>query len=378
MKIFIFNNLNIFLASFITLILTITVIWFIIYLRSRRDRLVREVPVRIMLGSRKLSLRGKLAIIIPVITTIIITFFSSYLSINKYLPPFFQYQLEGVLEQNKFQYEVTNDLYTDADLGKIDFCVSAIYEGNNYGGPVIIQILPNNINNKEVREPIEVVRWNDFRNDCSKSLDFSLDLVNLFDYSGINRYSLATNPLDTQFKDISKGKFDIEIRNLNKVLDSVTVEVVNTPWFHWAQLSDCSINEGESVKIYVSVKNLGGPSEFSVECFLYEATEFDKESLTQWNKEGDKIEGWWPAKTWQKWIYFDYVKIDKLGRNEVYSLEFLIPSDKLEANNVYILATDAIKQLPYLEFPEGNWLNSEHHWRARDRVNLYTIAVIAK
>ena len=274
------------------------------------------------------------------------------------------------------------------NLEEFEIFITANYWGNKYGGPVDIVTEP------KIDLENETKGWDDFRNDFSESRSIKLKPYELYYLADIPSDIPSLNlDVDSPHDEIkTEGEFDIIIEAPGYgELERITIKVINTTWFHSTQLSDSAILEGEKVIVYVTVKNLGAPSEFKVNYVLYKATEVDADSLTM-NPYKEYKKYWWPLKTWknagespegESVEVSDYVITEIIDRNNEYTVKFEIPGEnttnfKFESKNIYILETDARKNLPYVKFPNGeSWtVGSKENWRLRDQAQFSTIVVI--
>lgn len=323
------------------------------------------------------------AVILTAIVTVLIFIFGDNIRqkiINQQeekLTPQFELQYEGVLEIEEPVYEITQWFNNKDGFEAFEIVITSNYSGDKYGGRVNI-----------ITEPIiklenELPYWEDFRNDYKASKSLIIKPYELYELSGITHDILAPNPNIEFPAEDTIGQFFIKIETITgNELESIPIKVLNTPWFHLTKISDCVINEGDSIKVYTKVKNLGAPSKFNVVVILYKITSIDKSTLSM-----NGYEGWWPQKTWKKedeFVFRDNRLIDRnVDRNEEFVVEFEIPAEKFKAENVYMLETDVRKYLPYLKFPKENgekkdWLTSLEGWRCRDSSSYSTIVVLSQ
>jgi hypothetical protein len=254
-------------------------------------------------------------------------------------------------------YEVTEGL---ADPGSAidlsDICVIATYSGEEYSGPVNIQIKTASGETKTI------ANWSNFQ---KSHLDIPLDLApsDLFEYSGLN------------FEDLEgkRGEFEIEVAYYDKKWSSEKITVVYTPWLHTTRLSNVAIPANESITACVKVKNFGTPSKFKVVGCLYDATSINTSTLESCSKEW-----WWPGKTWNSTRYYEVETNAKIDTNGESTVVLNINGSFFEERHIYILETYAEKNLPYLNFPiENGRVNLSERWRVRDQPHYSAIVVLA-
>lgn len=271
-------------------------------------------------------------------------------------PPKFDFQFEGVLDNDNPIYEVTEELaYMGSELGTIEISVSADYSGNEISGPVRIRIQSD-----------VVAQWKQFQHPNRDSKSFYLTPSDLFNYSGVPVRVAALNLTRSNSPAATSGQFKIEVVRNEVELANKTITVVHTPWVHSPQLSDSTILAGENITAYVTVKNLGDPSNFNVLGLLYETTSTNLSTL-------EIGEGWWPKMTWGNTKHRTHQRTDKIDTNKECIVPLPIPGDKFEAQHTYLLETYAGKELPYLH-PNGDW---QECWAVRDTPHYSTIVVLA-
>jgi len=279
--------------------------------------------------------------------------------------PEFEFRYEGVLEPGVPAYEVTDELRWMDDphlLGDFEIVVSADYRGHELREPVFVRILP------ESGDPVTVAEWANFQSHHNDPRRFRLNPGQLFEYSGVGARPGAFHPASGMPAD-AEGEFVIQVGTYSQELFTETVTVVNTPWVHFTQLSNSVISAGDPVTAHVMVSNLGGPSEFNVIGVLYEATSYEVSTLEK---------NWWPAKTWRLTGCTVWQESPgKVATDEQFSVELVIPGDQFEAGRLYILETYAVKRLPYLTFPVGDWRSSDESWRLRSEHHLSMIVTVA-
>lgn len=284
--------------------------------------------------SKQISLGAILILVITILTLMfgpnILGQIHSYLEAKQ--PPTFEFQCEDVLA-NVPVYEVTEHL---ADIGSpldpFQITVTSDYCGNNVRGPVRIRIRTAN------EEPVRLnLSWENFQISHSESRSLFLTPSDLFNYSRLSHKSSALNLTQGDPTADRRGQFDIEIVHNNKILANKTITVVNTPWFHSTQLSDSVIQVGEPITTYVTVRNLGIPSEFIVFGDLYDSTSADTATI-----EGTD---WGPNKSWKLLDYYGNIETDVIDTNGELTVPFVIPGSFFEERHTYILETCAVKNL---------------------------------
>lgn len=280
--------------------------------------------------------------------------------------PQFTFTFSGVPDETHPVYEVTFDMfYTSKPLGSFDISVNADYRGQGYNYPVDVIIRPAEGN------PKPVGRWKNFRDDHTKPQSLTLTDKSLFEYSNVPYLPSVVGLADGVTDTLSKGKFDIEVIAQDGTrLASKTVEVVNTPWSHAAQLSDSLIGATQAITAYVTVRNIGMPAEFYVVGNLYDATSVPTDTLEQGQ------DGWSPAKSWgQPQMTFSAPSPSAVENGAEFTIEFPIAGGQLQNRHTYVLETFAIKRLPGLEFSPGDWRTSPESWRIRDNPTYMLIVV---
>jgi hypothetical protein len=304
-----------------------------------------------------IKLGGVLVTVIVLIPAVIaiLSFFSIH-ELNDLLPPKppkFDFQYEGLLEPNAPIYEVTEQLaWTNKSLlGEFQINVITADPGRKFSDSMYIEVWTSK-ENLVVRN-----EWKDWQKE--KAYSINLTPSKLFEYSKVPKRVLAPN--------YNTGKFDIKVVDgSGNICGKTTITVKNTPWFHLTQLSDSDIAPGESITAHVRVKNLGGPSKFKVYGNLYESSYTNLFAL--------KNVSWAPGDIWRKINWSSY-ETPIINKNEEFADKLHIPKDDFEAGHVYLLETFAVKHLPYLKFPDGDWLNSTENWRPRDPPHYSTIVV---
>jgi hypothetical protein len=259
-------------------------------------------------------------------------------------------------------YELSEELTWDSATSKFEtmITVNAIKSGDNRGD-VIVQITRAN------GETVEVARWKEFQNSWSSSQSFSLTPSKIFEYAGVRTTASAIDPTASNPIEKKTGQFKLEIIHNNAPLYSQPIQVVNAPWIHSTQLSDSELVGKEAVTAYITVKNFGFPAEFNIVANLYDATEGQPSTLER---------SWWAGKTWKGILYKATQRTAVLDTGKESTVALVIPAEHFTTRHAYILETFAVKRLPFLKFPGGDWLKSEEGWRARDQVHYSTIVVL--
>ena len=297
------------------------------------------------------------AALVAIITApiIILPFFGIH-ELNDLQPqklPKFDFQYEGLLEPNAPIYEVTEQLaWTNKSLlGEFQINVITADPGNKFHDSMSIEVRTSK------GKSLELSQWKDWQKEKSYSINLTPSM--LFDYSEVPERVLTPN--------YTTGKFDIKVVDgSGNICGKTTITVKNTPWFHLTQLSDSDIGPGESITAHVRVKNLGGPSKFKVYGNLYESSYTNLSAL----KNAD----WAPGDIWRR-INSSSYETSIINKNEEFAVKLHLPEDDFEAGHVYLLETYAVKHLPYLKFPDGDWLTSNESWRPRDPPHYSTIVV---
>ena len=268
-------------------------------------------------------------------------------------PPKFDFQYESLLEPNAPIYEVTEQLaWTNKSLlGEFQINVITADPGNKFHDSMSIEVRTSK------GKSLELSQWKDWQKEKSYSINLTPSM--LFDYSEVPERVLTPN--------YTTGKFDIKVVDgSGNICGKTTITVKNTPWFHLTQLSDSDIVPGESITAHVRVKNLGGPSKFKVYGNLYESSYTNLSAL----KNAD----WAPGDIWRR-INSSSYETSIINKNEEFAVKLHLPEDDFEAGHVYLLETYAVKHLPYLKFPDGDWITSNESWRPRDPPHYSTIVV---
>ncbi len=287
-------------------------------------------------------------------------------------PPSFTFLCEGGAEPGSCVYEVTSPLRWGGDQqSRAQIIVSADYCSGHVAGPVHIEIQPAE------GESTEVEGWEQFQASHGESRTVSLALEDLFAYSGVPHPDGVPGITASGAPKQARGQFDIRIMYADKVMASTTITVVNTPWLHCTYLADSVIRAGEPLTAYVTVMNFGGRSSFSVEGGLHEVFPADSDTVSS-TLEVDS-DGWHLGKTWPLLYYTpsDMTNlVDTIQTGQDSTVRLVLPGHLFKSRHVYILDTWAVKRLPYLSFPDGDWRSSKDSWRAADYGQFSVVVVL--
>ena len=291
--------------------------------------------------------------------------------------PKFYISYEGAFDPNVPEYEVAYPMGWGGKKGSAArIIINADCSGKEHKGPVYIKIQPAD----ESRSAVTVAKWDDFSNltaqDKQKTVDLSFD--DLFSYAGFSGATLVPELDSDQTQPNYQGNFELFIEHEGNKLDRVTVNVLNTPWFHTVLFSGSEGTVGDKVKAYVTLVNLGTKSEFVISSCVHEIlSESQTVDLSSLNANG----GWWPEKSFTRKCNDYRQESLELDRNQTKVVAVDIPQEWVSTVGVYTLMIYMTKKLPIYKIENGAaWKDkdSEAFGLSRDSPSYSMFVVLSK
>lgn len=323
--------------------------------------------------SQKIDQNLKKAAEITAILVGIFTIFTLlYNLISQQLPPRFEFAFTGTIDPAQPVYELTAPLAAGGEQNiTLQMIVNAGYSGERVKGPVVIEVQTRS------GRLIEVARWSEFQSMHRETRLVEFSLSDLYRYAELSKERSAPNPgLNDPFADV-RADVRVNVRHYNRVLATTTFQVVNAPWLHSVQLSSSSIKVGQPVTAYVTVQNHGVAGRFVVMAKLYEIYPSSSTTLGSTLVSGD--DAWLPSQTWKKLVFKTHAETAEpvpAGGQAVAAI--VLPAEQFQPRRVYLLDTVVVKQLPYLNFLDGDWISSADAWRASADRQMAVIVVVGE
>jgi hypothetical protein len=292
-----------------------------------------------------------------------------YNLINSMLPPRFEFAFTGASDPAQPVYELAAPLLWGGGQDvTLQLIVNADYAGQRVKGPVVIEVQTKS------GRLIEVARWSEFQSMHHETRLVEFTLSDLYRYAELPKEQLSPNPSASVPFSGASSPVRVNVRHHNRVLASTAFQVMNAPWLHSVQLSANSVQAGQPVTAYITVQNYGSSGRFIVQAELYEIFP----ATSQIGPTLVPVDGrWTPNQTWKKKVFRTHVELPEplpVGGQAVASI--VLPAEQLQARRVYLLDTLVVKKLPYLTFPDGDWISSGDAWRASAGRQMAIIVVL--
>jgi hypothetical protein len=292
-----------------------------------------------------------------------------YNLVSQQLPPRFEFAFTGTVDPAQPVYELSAPLAAGGEQNiTLQMIVNAAYSGARVKGPVVIEVQTRS------GRLIEVARWSEFQSMHRETRLVEFSLSDLYRYAELPKERAAPNPGQADPFAEMRSEVRVNVRHYNRVLATTTFQVVNAPWLHSVQLSSSSIPAGQPVTAYVTVQNHGGMGRFVVLAKLYEIYP-SSTTLGSTLVSGDTA--WLPSQTWKKLVFKTHAETTEpvpAGGQAVTAI--VLPAEQFHPRRVYLLDTVVVKQLPYLNFPDGDWISSTDAWRASADRQMAVIVVV--
>jgi hypothetical protein len=293
-----------------------------------------------------------------------------YNLISQQLPPRFEFAFTGTVNPAQPVYELSAPLAAGGEQNiTLQMIVNAAYSGARVKGPVVIEVQTRS------GRLIEVARWSEFQSMHRETRLVEFSLSDLYRYAELTKERAAPNPGAADPFAEMRSEVRVNVRHYNRVLATTTFQVVNAPWLHSVQLSSSSIQAGQPVTAYVTVQNHGEAGRFVVMAKLYEIYPSSSSNLGSTLIGGDTA--WLPSQTWKKLVFKTHTETAEpvpAGGQAVAAI--VLPAEQFQPKRVYLLDTVVVKQLPYLNFPDGDWISSADAWRASADRQMAVIVVV--
>jgi hypothetical protein len=314
----------------------------------------------------------KAAEITAILVGIFTIFTLLYNLINQQLPPRFEFAFTGTANPAQPVYELSAPLAAGGEQNiTLQMIVNAGYSGERVKGPVVIEVQTRS------GRLIEVARWSEFQSMHRETRLVEFSLSDLYRYAELNKERTAPNPGQTDPFAEMRSEVRVNVRHYNRVLATTTFQVVNAPWLHSVQLSSSSIQANQPVTAYVTVQNHGVAGRFVVLAELFEIYPSSSANLGSTLISAET--GWAPAQTWKKLVFKTHTETAEpvpTGGQAVAAI--VLPAEQFQPKRVYLLNTVVVKQLPYLNFPDGDWISSKDAWRASADRQMAVIVVVGE